>query len=306
MLDWVKHTITPGHCIYVTIDRTRWGTINLLMVSLVWQRRGILLWCEQLDKQGNSNYDEQLRVLSPILAELCAYKVVVLGDREFCSVKLGRWLGKAGVYFCLRLKRNTEVKSAGKLPQQLQGLGVAPGQQLFLNDVQVTQTQGFGGFNVAAKWKKRYRGFAPDEAWFILTNLETIDLAIKGYAKRFSIEEMFRDYKDGGYCLEGCKATGERLITIVILIALAHTCATLQGQTFKQQGVQAYIARPESLGASQKRHSAFRVGLSAYRWVGIGDTVLQQLAATLMQLTPNKLPEYQRGQRAMRLAIAGL
>lgn len=306
VLAWIQQNFRAGHTVYVTIDRTSWGHINLLIVSLVWRRRGILLWCESLDKRGSSNYDEQISLLGNVLAGLSDYKVVVLGDREFCSVKLGRWLGKTGVYFCLRLKRNTEVQRTDELPQQLQELGVLPGQKLFLNDVQVTQTKGFGGFNLAAKWKKRYRGFAPDEAWFILTNFGDIDMAIKGYAKRFSIEEMFRDYKAGGYCLEGCKATGDRLIAIVILIAMAHTSATLQGQTFKKQALQAYIARPESVQSTQQRHSAFRVGLSAYRWVGIGDVVLHELAIDLMKLTPNKLPEYQRGERAMKLAIAGL
>ena len=302
---WIRQTFAPGHTLYVTIDRTSWGDINLLIVSLVWRRRGILLWCEPLDKRGSSNYDEQIRILGNVLEGVSDYKAVVLGDREFCSVKLGRWLGKAGTYFCLRLKRNTEVQRTGELPQQLQALGVLPGQKLFLNDVQVTQTKGFGGFNLAAKWKKRYRGFAPDEAWFILTNFGDIDTAINRYAKRFSIEEMFRDYKAGGYCLEGCKATGDRLIAIVILIAMAHTSATVQGQIFKEQALQAYIARPESVQSTSKRHSAFRVGLSAYRWVGIGDIVLHELAVALMKLSPNKLPEYQRGERAMKLAIAG-
>ena len=201
---------------------------------------------------------------------------------------------------------NTEVKGLDTLPEQLQDLGLMPGQKLFLNDVQVTQTKGFGGFNLAAKWKKRYRGFAPEEAWFILTNFGDLETAIKGYQKRFSIEEMFRDYKAGGYCLEGCKATGERLVAIVILIALAHTSAILRGQRFKRQGLQRYIARAESLTSMQKRHSAFRVGLSGYRWAVIGDVFLTQLAEALMKLCPNKLPEYKRGRRAMDIVLAGL
>ncbi|WP_262562351.1 hypothetical protein [Acaryochloris sp. CCMEE 5410] len=56
-----------------------------------------------------------------------------------------------------------------------------PGQKLFLNDVRVTQAKGFGHFNVAAKWKRRYHGFAPDEAWFILTNFCDLNSAIVSY-----------------------------------------------------------------------------------------------------------------------------
>jgi hypothetical protein len=62
-------------------------------------------------------------------------------------------------------------------------LGLAPGQSLFLNEVRVTKGKGFGQFNVAAKWKRRYRGFAPDEAWFILTNFSDLESAMKSYQK---------------------------------------------------------------------------------------------------------------------------
>ncbi|GBL13111.1 hypothetical protein MTo_00400 [Microcystis aeruginosa NIES-1211] len=33
-------------------------------------------------------------------------------------------------------------------------LGLSPGTQLFLNDVNITKEQGFGQFNLAGKWKK--------------------------------------------------------------------------------------------------------------------------------------------------------
>jgi hypothetical protein len=306
VLHWIKQTFQTGKTLYLAIDRTSWGPINLLTISLVWQRRGILLWCEALNKCGSSSYKEQVDTLGKVLPALSGYTVVVLGDREFCSVQLGQWLGKVGAYFCLRLKRNTEVQGPNTLPQQLQELGLVAGQKLFLNDLQVTQTKGFGNFNLAAKWKKRYRGFAPDEAWFILTNLSDLETAIKSYQRRFSIEEMFRDFKQGGYCLEACNATGDRLVAIVILIAIAYTTAALQGQQFKRQGLQRYIARPESIASTQQRHSAFRIGLSAYRWAVIGDVVLTRLVESLIKLTPNKLPEYRRGMRAMELVLTGL
>lgn len=306
VMQWIAQQYQPDELLYLAIDRTHWGANNLLFVSVVWHKRAIPVWFERLDKRGSSNYDEQTGILSIVLSQLSAYKVVVLGDREFCSVKLGRWLGEHKAYFCLRLKRNTEVERDEQFRQQLQDLGLAPGHKLFLNDVQVTQTKGFGHFNVAAKWKRRYRGFAPDEAWFILTNLADLDSAIESYRKRFSIEELFRDLKAGGYCLESTQANGDRLIAVVILISIAYTSASLQGQSFKRQGLQRYIARPESITSTQKRHSAFRVGISAYRWAAIGNVVLTELVEALMKLTPNKLPEYKRGMRAMELVHAGL
>jgi hypothetical protein len=42
--------------------------------------------------------------LQQVLPLFSEYKVIVLGDREFCSIDLGNWLKQKGVSFCLRLK----------------------------------------------------------------------------------------------------------------------------------------------------------------------------------------------------------
>ncbi|MDJ0671721.1 MAG: transposase, partial [Microcystis sp. M53598_WE2] len=78
-------------------------------------------------------------------------------------------------------------------------LGLSPRTQLFLNDVNITKEQGFGQFNLAGKWKKNYRGFQTKEPWYILTNFGDLETAIIADQKRFDIEEMFRDFKSGGY-----------------------------------------------------------------------------------------------------------
>jgi hypothetical protein len=118
------------------------------------------------------------------------YKVVILGDREFCSVHLGNWLRQQFLYFCLRLKKNEFVLVKAEIWLQLSELGLAPGTSFYLEGVKVTKQKGFDKFNVAAKWKRKYRGWAPNEGWFILTNLDSLSSAITAYQKRFDIEEM--------------------------------------------------------------------------------------------------------------------
>ena len=85
----------------------------------------------------------------------------------------------------------------------------------------MTESKGFGPVQVAGKWKRCYDGFAADEPWFILTNLDSLDAAISAYQRRFSIEEMFRDLKLGGYGFEQTRVEGKRFMTIVLLIALS-------------------------------------------------------------------------------------
>ncbi|MCZ8101669.1 MAG: IS4 family transposase, partial [Burkholderiales bacterium] len=122
-------------------------------------------------------------------------------------------------------------------------LGLSRGTKLFLNDVNITKEQGFVPFNLAGKWKKTYRGFPTKEPWYILTNFEDLETAIIAYQKRFDIEEMFRDFKSGGYSLEGSQLAPKYLSKLIIVIAIAYTSATLQGKKIKDMGIQKYVTR---------------------------------------------------------------
>jgi Transposase DDE domain len=217
------------------------------MVVVIINKRALPIYGELLPQLGSSNLSDQQKVLRPVLTLLKDYKLVVLGDREFCSVKLGSWLRKAAVYFCLRLKKGTHVGIENANYIALKDLGLNPGMKFFLEGVMVPKQQGSGTFNVAAKWKKKVQGVAPDEAWFILTNLTTIASAIAAYRQRFDIEEMFRDWKLGGYNLEGTKLTGERFIGLVVLLTITYSLATITGEKIKDMGVQKYVGRSKEL-----------------------------------------------------------
>ena len=77
-----------------------------------------MYWC-LLPKLGNSNLPEQTLALQQLLPLLKEYKVIVLGDREFCSVDLGNWSGTKGVSFCLRLKKNHCLETENLIWQRL-------------------------------------------------------------------------------------------------------------------------------------------------------------------------------------------
>jgi hypothetical protein len=297
--------IAPKQTVYVAIDRTGWKLVNLLVVSIIWNNRAIPLAWVRLDKLGSSHYDEQTALLSKALSSLSAYTVVVLGDREFCSVDLARWLGEQQAYFCLRLKASTQIQIADEEWKTLSKLGLTPGHHVFFNQVSVTKTKGFGAGRVAGKWKRRYRGFAPDEPWFILTNLNSLDEAILAYQKRFGIEEMFRDLKSGGYCLESCQLDGKRFMAMFLIVAMAYTCATTQGQQLKRKALQKYITRPEKKQGGLRRHSAFHVGLAAHRWVPFWECCQAHVQA-LMRLNRNKIDDYSKGLKAMATILATL
>lgn len=300
---WLAENFTPDEVIYLVIDRTSWNCINLFMVSVVWDKRSFPIYFELLPKLGSSNFEEQTRILSQVLPLFENYKACVLGDREFCSIKLANWLSERKTYFCLRLKKNHFVQVETDIYLELQALGLSPGICFFLQGVKVTKAQGFNYFNVAAKWQRKIKGLAPEEGWFILTNFDTLELAISAYKKRFDIEEMFRDFKSGGYCLEDTNVSGNRLISLIILIAIAYTSATIQGLQIKRQGLQEYIGRVKEPRRSERRHSSFYIGLYGQAWVHF-TTFCWELVLDLLRLYLNKRKYYQRGLRAMSLIIS--
>ena len=104
---------------------------------------------------------------------------------------------------------------------------------------------------------------------------------------------------------EGTNVTGERLVVIVLLIAIAYTKATIQGKKIKQMGVQNYIGRVKESGRTERRHSSFYIGLYGQTWVRFIDDCAH-IVSELMKLNRNKRKYYQKGQRAMELILSAL
>lgn len=223
--------------------------------------------------------------------------------REFCSAKLANWLREQKIQFCLRLKKNEFIQSENSSWRELDKLGLKPGISLFLQNIKVTKTQKIQGFNVVGKWKRSLKGWSPEEGWFILTNLSDLSSAINAYKKRFDIEEMFRDFKSGGYKLENTNVSGNRLISLILITSFAYSIATFQGQNLKRIGVQKYVARVKEYGRLTRKHSSFYVGLYSQTWVGFMDDCWG-IVQNLMRLNRNKLEYYLRGLRAMELILS--
>jgi hypothetical protein len=166
--------------------------------------------------------------------------------------------------------------------------------------IKVTQAHGFGGANIGAYWQKRYQGKLEKEPWYLLTNFENLNEAIKAYKKRVGIEAMFKDCKTGGYNLEDTKASIDRLSRLVLLIAIAYTISTKTGKSIKACGQQKYVGRSRKIKQLITKNSNFLLGLYGNSWT-IAEDFMRKLVEELMRLNPNKLRFYQKGLRAMTI-----
>ncbi|MGJ5674454.1 MAG: IS4 family transposase [Nostochopsis sp.] len=299
---WLIQDFEPNQVIYVVIDRTSWACVNLLMIRIIYEQRSIPIYFELLPKLGSTNFTEQTKSISQVLPLFTQYKTCLLGDREFCSVKLANWVRQNGLYFCLRLKKSEFIQMENGIWLELNELGIKPGISLFIQGVNVTKSHQMQGFNLACKWKRMLNGSSSKEGWFILTNFSSHSQAINAYKKRFGIEEMFRDFKSGGYNLEESKISEKRLISLILIVAFAYSLATFQGQNIKKKGIQKYIARVKEYGRNQRRHSSFYIGLYGKNWVDfMADS--WNIVEELMKINRSSLKYYLRGLRAMDLIL---
>ena len=210
---------------------------------------------------------EQQQVLRPVIRLLKRYKLVIVGGREFHSIELAQWLHCQHLSLVLRQKRSTTFREKRQAFQSLDSIPVQPGIHLFYPRVGFTQKKWFSRFNLVASGQRKYRGKQEDEPWYLLTNLPDLKSAMAYrpasygvYRQRYGIEAMFKDCKTGGYNLEGCQASPDQLISLIILIALAMTSAWLKGKRTQLQRQEKYICRPQEKGRNRRRHSKFWIG----------------------------------------------
>ena len=300
---WLKINQTRKKVCYLAIDRTRWQERNLFVVSLVKNKRGIPLNWMLLDKKGNSNIKEQRRLLKSTLRILKGYQVIVIGDREFGNINLADWLSKQGCQYVLRTKSNKYIQSEGDNYQPLISFGLKPGKSFYLEQVKFTKQPNMARVNIAFYWSKVTQSKTKNEGWYLINNLSSLQQTIKAYKKRMGIEAMFKDCKSGGYNLEKCQGKDERLLSLILLIAIAYTCAIKKGQVIAFQGIKEYVCRLNENFRQDKRHSNFWIGLYGSLWVE-NFQMCHEYVERLMKLTPNKLPFYQQGIRAKTLILS--
>lgn len=293
-----------GNRLILTLDRTQWKNNNILVIAVIYKKRAIPIYWKILGKKGSSNLREQKLVIKPVLHLFYNYELVILGDREFHGLELSFWLNNKKsshkIYFIFRQKQGTYFKNQEGDYQKLSSLGVTPGAKVFLQNINITKKKGFGDFNLAAYWKRKYNQKVEKEPWFLLTNLDNLSDIVKIYRYRMGIEAMFKDCKTGGYNLEGSKASNKRLKNLILLIAIAYTISALKGKLIKHLGFQKYISRLKEVKRQSRRHSNFWIGIYGDLWI-IAWEFLVEIVQDIMNLNRHKLPLYQKGLRAISI-----
>ena len=228
----------------------------IVMVMLAYHGRALpLLWFSFEMKPGMIQ-DSVTLLLAEIHRWLPAgVQVHLLADREFHGVDMLALIEKQGWIPVVRTKGTVTVTPAEGPGSPLQVYAPAVGQTRFEQALWLTVEE-IGPYSISMSCAPAKRG-AELDPWFIVSTLPAGPLLLHLYAKRFWIEETFRDFKGYGFHLE---ATGvsdpARLDRLCLIIALVCWWVLSVGIWVHRMGLRAEVDRTK-----HSRLSLFQLGL---------------------------------------------
>lgn len=263
---WVSFVVASRTELVVALDWTEFdaddqSTLAAYLVTshgratpLVWKT----VRKSELKNQRNGHEYQVIRRLHAVVP--AGVKVTLLADRGFGDQKLFTFLGTLGWSYAIRFRQAIQVTAAGRTMAAAKWVPLT-GHAKMLRDVLITGKKTPIGA-VALKHQKGMK-----EPWCIATNRTDLGAAgvIRLYARRFTIEETFRDIKDNHFGM-GLSATHirtpERRDRVLLLGAVAQALLTLLGAAGEACGLDRTLKADTSKTRSM---SLFNQGLHWFR-----------------------------------------
>jgi hypothetical protein len=217
----------------LAMDRTNWDfgktTINILMVSVIWNGMGIPLIWTLLPSAGNSNTTTRFCLLNRLKKTFPALQIAsLMGDREFIGDAWMRYLQRQKIPFILRLRENQHVLRDGYDTWTIADIArrLERGQKMIVK----------GWCRLGASAADR-----SPVVRLVIMRLKTGELlalacsgtprhALENYRRRWTIETMFANLKTKGFNMEDTHITDrDKLSTLCAVLALAVALSVKTG-----------------------------------------------------------------------------
>jgi hypothetical protein len=246
--------------LHVLMDRTPFVVqdTDLVSISLNFRKRAIALGWEFMP-HGMSGYDLQTRLIERCYGLLPSHIPIIFhGDCEFGSVRLMQYLQDLDWDFMVGQSSKNYYRSYPHGDWQTFGdLAVTKTRSIYLEDVEVTKTYGYGLVNIFAFYKPRFgKKRRKQDIIYCATSLPTAPtLRCTGH-RRWGVECQFRDMKSSGWNVQNCHISDpkhrEGLLT---LLNMSYLWATSIGRWLCK------TSQRRLVDAKSKRHlSLFRIG----------------------------------------------
>jgi hypothetical protein len=263
---WVPYVLAASQEIVVALDWTDFdadghATIALYLVT-AHGRATPLVWMTvpkaQLKGRRNRYEDTVLLRLHEVVPP--GVKVTILADRGFGDQHLYAHLTDLGFDFIIRFRGVVSVESRDGEVRSAHAWVPANGKTRQLKDARVTADR----YRVDSVVCVKARGMK--DAWCLAVGggTRTGATAVTLYARRFTIEETFRDTKDPRYGL-GLSGTHVRDVRrrdrLLMLCAMAMTLLTVLGAAGESFGMDRML---KANTVKTRTHSLFRQGCHYY------------------------------------------
>ena len=217
------------------------GRFPLLFVALVFRKRAIPILWRLLPHEGCSGFVEQKKLLTQVAKWLPRdSRIVLYADREYGSAQLFNWLDKQGWFFVIRMKKDIWCKMANGRKFQIQEIPLERGRINFEDAVYLSALP-----HLRLSLNCGWSSLDPkDEPWYLLSNLPVGKDILNRYARRFWIEEMFRDFKAHGFRLDKTHLeSGKRVEVLLMCVCIAYAWTMFLAVTLEKAGKRREIER---------------------------------------------------------------
>jgi len=241
---WLEAQFRHQGEIRLIVDGTKIGFGHqLLIICLAYRKRAIpIAWTWVKHVRGHSSALTQLALLAYVRSLIPPGDVVFLvGDCEFGSVAVLRQLGRWHWWYVLRQKSDTGVWFNDSSSWQTFGSSIQkPGQSIWLGKGYLTIKEIYP-VNLLVHWK-----VGEKEPWCLATNIPDQQLALRFYARRMWIEEMYGDFKKHGFDLERTMLRHFlRLSRLTLAVALLYVWLVSVGTRTIRSGLRTLVDRTD-------------------------------------------------------------
>ena len=287
---WVLFVVADRKELLVALDWTDFdgdGQTTIALYAITAHGRATpLLWKTVKKSQLKKRRSEYELAVVDRLHEILPtdVDVMVLADRGFGDQELFAYLNTLGWSYAIRFKQNITVTHEGRSLPAAEWVPKS-GHAKMLGDVLITQDK----TPLAAVVLKKQKGMK--EAWCIATNRADLGAAkiVERYARRFTIEETFRDIKDNHFGM-GLSATHigspERRDRLLFLAAIAQALLTMLGAAGEACGMDRML---KSNTVKTRTMSLFNQGTF---WYSASRNMREDRLLTLMTAFGNILSEH--------------
>ncbi|SHI07411.1 transposase [Clostridium grantii] len=252
--------------IYIIFDHTTIvDKFVMLQFSLKIGRRAVPIWYKMFlyKEDGNKDFKHVKQGLKFIhkLATPYDFEVIILSDRGFKSVDLFEFIDKTLKFkYCIRCTKDLGITILDKPNiRKLEDIIPSKGMTKHFFNIKLTVQKYMCNMAVC-------KAEGAEDTWFIANNLEK-PLAIREYKKRFDIEEMFKDFKAGGFNLEDTWTNNIQYAKILYLcICIAYCWMITLGTSCTKDKKNKIIGATKTIKGKKVRiYSLFRSGVKWFK-----------------------------------------